>query len=121
MKLGEFISSVNTTKETVRHYEDMNLLQPSWDQNRKVYTKKEIDDFQMIMDLKSMGFSLKDIQLMFDLKRAYGCGNEKLITDVMKQLNNHIDVLKKEEEEILQRRIKLEEEIKMIDSYMSNK
>lgn len=114
MKIGEFVKRVQTTKDTIRHYENMELLNPSMVGNQRRYTEKEILEFQVITELKSYGFNLKDIQLIFQLKLAYGCGDRQLVTQLAAQLASHLEVVKKEEIEIKRRRILLEDELKQL-------
>lgn len=114
MKIGEFVTLLKTTKDTVRHYEELNLLTPSWQNNKKEYSEKEILDFQVVKELKEYGFTLKDIQLIFSLKQALGCGDKHLIRQVYQVLTNQLDKLLKEEEELRERRLILENEVKKL-------
>ena len=108
MRIGEFTAFLNTTKDTVRHYEDLELLNPKWNGSMKDYGEKEIKDYQVIMEFKELGLSLKEIQLIFKLKHAFGCGDSRFTNEVFTQLTNHLEVLRQEEEEIKNRRIQLE-------------
>lgn len=114
MKISEFVALLNTTKETVRHYEDLNLLTPIRYKSRREYGQKEVLDFQVIMELKWMGLSLKDIQLLFDLKRALGCGEEGLMREVVLHLTDHLEMLRKEEELLRERRLMLEKQLEEV-------
>ncbi|WP_400243253.1 MerR family transcriptional regulator [Niallia sp. JL1B1071] len=114
MKIGEFVTLLNTTKDTVRHYEELNLLTPSWQNNKKEYSEKEILDFQVVKELKEYGFTLKDIQLIFSLKQALGCGDKQLIGQVYQVLTSQLDKLLQEEEELRERRLILENEVKKL-------
>ncbi|MGE7889320.1 MerR family transcriptional regulator [Bacillus cereus] len=114
MRIGEFVTLLHTTKDTVRHYEDLNLIVPTRTNNRKEYSEKEILDFQVIIELKEMGLSLKDIQLLFELKGLLGCGDKKLIDEIVAKLTNHVDSLLLEEENIRNRRIQLQKKLSEI-------
>lgn len=70
MKIGEFIESVQSTKDTVRHYEDIGLLQPAWENKRRIYGEKEINDFHAIKEMQALNMSLKEIQVIFEIKKA---------------------------------------------------
>lgn len=118
MRIGEFVKRVKTTKDTVRHYENMELLNPDMVGTRRQYTEKEILEFQVITELKSFGFSLNDIQLIFQLKFAYGCGNQQMVHQLFAQLASHLEVVKKEEIEIKRRRILLEDELKQLEKLL---
>ncbi|GIN85208.1 hypothetical protein J6TS2_15940 [Heyndrickxia sporothermodurans] len=118
MRIGEFLKIVNATKDTVRHYEDLGLLEPKWEKTRKNYEEKEVKDYQTIIELKKMGFSLKDIQLIFQLKKTLGCGNKDLVYNVYTQLNEHLSTLKKEEWALQNRRKMLEHEIEQLKQHL---
>lgn len=114
MRIGEFVTLMHTTKDTVRHYEELNLLSPAWSNNYREYGEKEISDFNVIVELKEYGLSLKDIQILFDLKHAFHCSDKEFITQVYNKLMAHVDDLKQQEEELHNRRVKLEQELAMI-------
>lgn len=114
MRIGEFVALLNTTKDTVRHYEELNLITPIRKGNNKHYGEKDIQDFEVIMELKDYGISLKEIQIIFNLKHAFGCGDKQLVAKLYNQLTNHLDVLRQEEEEIHRRRINLHNQIESI-------
>jgi DNA-binding transcriptional MerR regulator len=114
LQIRDFVARLNTTKETVRHYEDLQLLTPIRSNNRREYGEKEVMNFQVIMELKSMGMGLKDIQLLFDLKRAFGCGDKMLVREVIVRLTDHLEALRQEEVVLRQRRIKLEQELEQV-------
>lgn len=118
MRIGEFVKRVKTTKDTVRHYENMELLNPDMVGTRRQYTEKEILEFQVITELKSFGFSLNDIQLIFQLKLAYGCGNQQMVHQLFAQLASQLEVVKKEDIEIKRRRILLEDELKQLEKLL---
>lgn len=114
MRIGEFTTLLNITKHSVRHYEDLDLLSPKWKGNYKDYGEKDILDYQVIIELKELGLNLKDIQLLFTLKKAFGCGDKQFVNQVFNQLTNHVELLLKEEDEIHKRRIRLQNEMNKI-------
>ncbi|TMU85815.1 MerR family transcriptional regulator [Bacillus sp. BHET2] len=114
MKIGEFVTLLQTTKDTVRHYEELNLITPKWNKHYKEYSEKEVLDFQVVRELKEYGLSLSEIQLIFSLKDAYSCGDKELVNKVFDQLNIHLDTLQKEEAELRRRRIALEKQMEEI-------
>ncbi len=114
LKIGEFVNLLNTTKDTVRHYENLKFITPKWINNNKEYGEKEVMNFQVVKELKEYGLTLKEIQIIFNLKDAYQCGDKELINQVFGQLTSHLNRLRKEEEELSKRRITLENEIEKI-------
>lgn len=118
MRIGQFVTLLNTTKETVRHYEDLNLITPKWKNSFRDYGEKDIQDFQVIVELKNFGLTLKEIQLIFNLKNALGCGDKQLVEQVFEQLSNHLQALQQAEEEIKNRRIKLNNVVKQLEDLL---
>ena len=111
MRIGQFVTLLNTTKDTVPHYEELNLLTPTWKNNYKEYGEKEVLNFEVVKELKDYGLTLKEIQMLFNLKQAFGCGDKQLITQFIENLTDHLEKLRQEEQEIHNRRIMLENEI----------
>ena len=55
----------NATTETLRHYDRIGLLKPSYvdpDTGYRYYSMGQVEDFDTIMDLRNMGLPLKEIQ-----------------------------------------------------------
>ncbi|WP_406686636.1 MerR family transcriptional regulator [Rossellomorea vietnamensis] len=118
MKIGEFVSMLNTTKDTVRHYEDLQLITPTWNKHFREYSEKDVLNFQVVRELKEYGLSLNDIQLIFSLKEAHSCGDKELVNKVVEQLSLHLHKLQTEEEELRVRRKTLESEMEQIRSLL---
>ena len=114
MKIGEFVNLLNTTKDTVRHYENLKFITPKWINNNKEYGEKEVLNFQVVKELKEYGLTLKQIQIIFNLKDANQCGDKELINKVFGQLTSHLNRLRKEEEELSKRKKTLENQIEKI-------
>jgi DNA-binding transcriptional MerR regulator len=109
MKIGQFIEAVQTTKDTVRYYEELALIQPTWEHNRRIYGEKEVADFLVIKEMQALGLALKEIQLLFTLKRNNGCGNNELIEQTRHKLEEKREELRREAEAIKQRQEQLTE------------
>ncbi|HET7578642.1 MAG TPA: MerR family transcriptional regulator [Bacillales bacterium] len=116
MRIGEFTKTMKTTRDTVRHYEDLKLLTPEWQGNRKTYREQDVKDFKAIAEMKQLGLTLKDIELIFQLKRTYGCGSPSLVQKVLGQFSVHLDSVKAEEKQIRRRRRQLEAVIKELEA-----
>lgn len=100
MKISDFIKQVNTTKDTIRHYEELDLVKPKWINGMRDYSLKDINDFHAIKEMQLIGFTLKDVQEIFNLKRTDGCGSEKLIQGLLNSLNQELESVLKEEQEL---------------------
>lgn len=62
-KTSEFAKLVNTTERTIRYYDKIGLLKPSFvmDNGYRVYTDKDLLRMQKIISLKHLGFSIDEI------------------------------------------------------------
>lgn len=58
----------NVTKKTLRHYDKLRILSPSIidDNGYWYYTAQDLDTLQLIKNLQTMGFSLKEIKSHLD-------------------------------------------------------
>lgn len=111
MKIGAFIERVDTTKDTVRHYEELDLLKPTTLENgRREYGEKDVLDFQAIKDMQALDMTLKEIGVMFEVKRTNGCGSSVLLDEVVRTMEEKVTAtiaaekrltLKREEMEML--------------------
>ncbi|MGE7920417.1 MerR family transcriptional regulator [Viridibacillus sp. NPDC093762] len=107
MKISEFIKQVNTTKDTIRHYEELDLVKPKWINGMRDYSIKDINDFHAIKEMQLIGFTLKDVQEIFDLKRTDGCGSKKLIQGLLNSLDQELESVLKEEQELQYKKNKI--------------
>lgn len=115
MRIGEFIALTGTTKDTIRHYEDLGLIVSKGPDDKRIYTEKHLGDYYAIQELKGYGVKLRDIQSIFKLKRNYGCGHAELVKEVGDSLNTHLNGLRQEEIELRNRIGKLEELVQQIN------
>lgn len=107
MRLGQFVMLLNTTKDTVRHYEELGLLAPGLQGRHKVYGDKELADFRAVGELKETGLTLKDIKLLMELKRLSTCGETDLLVAKVEELELHGRRLQEQEELLAERRRQL--------------
>lgn len=114
MKIGRFIEKVQTTKDTVRHYEEIDLLRPAWESTYRIYGEKEVNDFQAIKEMQAMGMSLKEIQVIFEVKRNNGCGSNELLGEFIQTMMQKQENLLKEEQEIKYKRKQMTEMVDVL-------
>lgn len=64
LKAGEFAHLCSTTKETLRHYKDIGLLQPvaRAENGYQLYSPLQISDYLLISSLQQAGCSLQEIK-----------------------------------------------------------
>ena len=92
MYLKEFIQKENTTRDTVRHYIYLNLLNPGRKGRNYWFTENETDIFEAIKEFQELGFSLQEIK---DIKKLHdeSCSTEKQRTQNLKLITDKIAVI----------------------------
>lgn len=85
MRSGEFVRLLDTTFDTVRHYEELGLLYPNRENGQRRYSEKDVQAFQAVREFKELGMTLDEIRVMFELKITQGCGSDHLLAAVMDQ------------------------------------
>lgn len=89
MNTSEFCQVVNTTRDTLRFYDQEKILVPKRTANNyRFYSKDDIQNFQIIRNLQNAGFLLSDIKMVLLLKNkpvTQDCHEETL--KVIKQKN----------------------------------
>jgi len=69
MKISEFANEFGVSNDTVRYYMELNLLTPQKKGGHYFYDKKCKTQMEDLLELKEMGFSLKEIKNIFYFKR----------------------------------------------------
>ncbi|MEV4103561.1 MerR family transcriptional regulator [Nonomuraea sp. NPDC049649] len=69
MRIGEFAAAASVTTRTVRHYEQLGLLQPSERSasGYRYYTDRELARMKKIGQLQALGLTLEEIATVIDL------------------------------------------------------
>jgi len=68
-RIGEFAEHVNSSIKTIRYYDEIDLLKPSYIDkftSYRYYSDENIKEYYSILLLKKMGFSLEEIKLYKD-------------------------------------------------------
>lgn len=87
---GELAKLCSISTRTLQYYDKKDLLKPAFiqDNNYRIYTDNEVERLKMILTLKDMGFSLKDIKTLLinnhDMKAIYLLLEQKIIQDEQK-------------------------------------
>lgn len=90
-KVGELAKQTGLTVRTLHHYDQIELLSPSWRSSagHRIYNEADISKLQQIVSLKQLGFPLEDIKKMVedpDFKP------EKVVQMQLERLNEHIRI-----------------------------
>ena len=68
-KIGKFSRLVNVPVKTLRYYDEINLFKPQeiyLISGYRYYSEKQIDDLEVILSLKEVGFSLEEIKKILE-------------------------------------------------------
>ena len=68
-KIGEFSKLVNVPVKTLRYYDEINLFKPQeidLFSGYRYYSEQQIDDLEVILSLKEVGFSLEEIKKILE-------------------------------------------------------
>lgn len=102
-KIGEFSKLTNVPIKTLRYYDEINLFKPQeidLFSGYRYYSKEQIDDLAVILNLKDVGFSLDEIK---------------------KYKNNYSDeLMQKKKKKLILEQENLENKIKKLD-YLRSK
>ncbi|WP_288229971.1 methyltransferase domain-containing protein [uncultured Faecalicoccus sp.] len=100
---GQFAKLANVTERTIRYYDKMGLLKPSFvmENGYRKYTQSDLLKLQKILSLKHMGFSLEEIYPMLskeqNIKESFSMQIDLLDTQI-----KHLQVIRDSMEAIVQ-------------------
>ncbi|MBN2047478.1 MAG: MerR family transcriptional regulator [Anaerolineaceae bacterium] len=101
IKIGEFAKLGCVTVKTLRHYDRLGLLRPSWVDRYSGYRYYELDQLKVlnqIMTFKSMGFSLEQIK---DMRAEDTPGQlRQLLCEQRQALNAEMEAIQERVEQI---------------------
>jgi MerR family Zn(II)-responsive transcriptional regulator of zntA len=108
MLIGELAKRANVSKDTIRYYEELNLLvsgdRVAGSRIYREYNEENISRIQMIKSAKDMGFTLSELQKLID---DYDSGKMsdsdvvKLLREQLQLVEDKITSLKKTESVLL--------------------
>lgn len=113
IKIGEASKLLNVSIDTIRYYMDMELIVPGRQGNLYNFTEDTIEDLRWIFKLKSMGFSLKEIQKILSLRRISNWVEPQEIAEYFILLDKKVEQLENKIQEIQNeiKKIKKEKQI----------
>jgi len=99
-KIGEVVKKLNINRETIRYYENIGLLtENKRDKNGyRLYSEDEVEKIEFILMVKSYGFSLKEIKVIFDevyedILGGHVEGIKIIVEEKIRELQVKIDAL----------------------------
>ena len=69
LKIGEFSILTKTTVKTLRYYEKEGILKPSYidkETGYRYYKKEKLCELSKILELRSLGITVKNIKIILD-------------------------------------------------------
>ena len=71
MKTSELVEKLGISKDSLRYYEKLGLLNPNRDQYARYYDDKDVERIRHIQLSKKLGFSLNEIKILVDFDDKY--------------------------------------------------
>ncbi|MFY9429485.1 MAG: MerR family transcriptional regulator [bacterium] len=107
MRIGKFASKFKVTRDTVRHYLDLGLLNPQKKGGQYFFGEEDLADMEMILGFKGLGFSLAEILKLMSCKRLTGVNSEEYRTLYLSLLQEKKNSIDKEVQRYLEMRAKI--------------
>ena len=85
-KIGDMAKKLNISADTLRYYEQHNLLQPAdrSSSGYRLYDEHNLQEMQFILQAKQVGFTLAEISQLLSIRidrNSYSCGDVKSYTE----------------------------------------
>lgn len=83
MKINELAKLCHVSKESIRYYESLGLLNPTRSLNGyREYRESDVDDLMFILNLKKLNLTLEDISILIAIKNketSLSCKKETVL------------------------------------------
>lgn len=92
-KIGEVARRANVNKETVRYYEKRSLI-PKPDRRRsgyRIFTQRHIDQIKFIKRAQELGFTLKEIKELLELRMDEGTTCSEIRSEAQKKYRDVVE------------------------------
>jgi DNA-binding transcriptional MerR regulator len=94
-KIGEFADITNITIKTLRYYDEIGLIKPSYIDyytNYRYYSNDQVNDVKVVLELKDLGLSLNEIKMFIDTKDINILKNkEKELLNIVENIKDYIN------------------------------
>lgn len=117
MKIGQMAKYCNVSKDTIQYYSKIGLLLPALQGGNYDFTDREIQDLLYIQKLKSMRFSLKEIQSVVQMRRLYSQNEPDFQRDYLNLLQQQCERINIEIAELEMANKQIQEESGMIQEH----
>lgn len=115
MHIGEVAARTELSLRSLRHWEEVGLVQPSGrtDGGFRLYTEADVEKILVIRRMKPLGFSLDQMKsVMADLENLDESDSE---SDTRQAARRHLDEI---QQEAVERREKLVRQLSMADEFI---
>ena len=96
MKIGEFASHCKIPISKVRYYVDDGLLMPGRKGSQYYFSSSDLDDMNLIQELKDMSFNLNDIKRYLQIVRFYDASDQQMDLNLIPILCEKNSALKRD-------------------------
>lgn len=118
MRIGQVSKKYDISIDNLYYYINYGLLVPQRPKGQYIFDSQSLKDLELILELKGMNFSLKEIHMILSLYRISGLAVQQDIEDLRKIYNNKLGQLKSEKKQIERNIINLEEKISHLSSLL---
>jgi len=84
LQIGEVAEAVGLSIRTIRHYDEMGVVEPSGRTagGFRLYTEADVERLRLVKQLKPLQFSLEEIHELLDIldKRSGGVGSDDVLS-----------------------------------------
>ncbi|MGN0704270.1 MAG: MerR family transcriptional regulator [Lentihominibacter sp.] len=84
MKIGEFAEKYGLETSKIRYYIEAGLLLPSRHGSQFRFGEKDCREMELVLELKKLGFSIKEILSYINVMRSYNHGESKMYDKLLK-------------------------------------
>src|SRR5687768_1693273 len=100
LRIGEVAELLNVTTKTIRHYENIGLIEPRrTESDYRLYKPEDVLNIQRIRQLQGLGLSLKQIKLILG-NANNGELWEKVLAALLEQIESELDLLEQRRERV---------------------
>lgn len=112
MRIGEVAELTSLSLRTLRHYEDIGLVEPSGrtDGGFRLYTQRDVSRLMIVRRMKPLGYSLEEMSALLGVVDALAAAPED--SDLQGRLMQIRD-------EAVARREKLATQVEMADEFLA--
>lgn len=116
MKIGQLAKKFNISVENVRYYINIGLLVPERKKKQYYFGKKNIEELSLILKLKELHFTLKEIHQILSIRRISNLVDQEDIYDIINIFEEKKAQLNAQKSNIEQSILKINGEIEHISN-----